>query len=148
MEKTVRLSRKTILYILITAGLLIFFASVEAILKAKDTELFLLLQKAMADKGKTLLYPEYVTVTLMSYFMKILTPMGYAITAYLAFKTFRYGNSFMAVWGIVLLGSLVLHLLTLELNNIFFYITGLFYLMLLASLIMLKSEYDREINNR
>lgn len=145
MEKTQKLPGKILLFIILISGITIFFASVETVLKAKDTELFSLINEDFARKGMPLLeYSDYVFSVLSMYFMKIASPIGYTLTAYLSFKKFRFGKSFLGVWAIVLFGSLILHLLTMELYNIFYYLIAAGFLLLMGSIFMLRSEFVQQ----
>lgn len=147
MEITRKLPQKILMFILITSGIMILLSSVEALLKAKDTELFYMVSNRLKENGTgEIAYSDYVFSLLSVYFMKIIPPIGYSITSYLSFRIFRFGKSFMAVWGIVLLGSLVLHILTLEINNIFYYIIGIGYVLLFISIFLLKSDFDKQTN--
>lgn len=113
--------RKTSLFfVMITTAICVLSDALDALMRGKDSEAFLLAQAA--EPG--LLPGDYLALIAISMLAGLLVPVAYAV--YQIISLYRRGQSRMAraIWGVLLAGTLALRLLSLDLYSVFSLISG------------------------
>lgn len=140
MEDLRRLPRSAFYRIIIICGILIILASIEILAKAKDLDYFNYVNQGLQAQGNPLLtYGDYIVSMLALYVGRIILPVGLGINTYFAFIKIGYNRIFVWSWGIFTIAALAFHLLSLELNSIFYYLFIGIYLLLSVFLFRLNN---------
>ena len=144
MREQIEMSR-TIFYIILgLCATVIIMASLEVIMKVKDTQLFemWLLQPniKLEAVGKTdnQMYSTYINMYLSTFLVRVVTPIGLAIHSYLTLSKLRVNKLYVNVWSVLLVGSFLLSILGEGYYSIFFIISGIAYVALVGMMIHLR----------
>lgn len=139
MEDLRRLPKNAFYRIIILCGILIVLASIEILAKAKDLDYFNYVNQGLEAQGRlAMAYGDYIVSMLAVYFGRIILPVGLGLNAYFAFIKIGYNRIFIWSWGIFTIAALLFHLLSLELNSIFYYLFIVLYLLLSVVLFGLR----------
>lgn len=131
MEALRRLPKNAFYRIIIVCGLLISLASIEILAKAKDLDYFNYVNQSLQSQGTPVMtYGDFIVSMLAVYVGRILLPVGLGLNTYFAFIKIGYNKIFIWSWGIFTIAALAFHLLSLELNSIFYYLFIVIYLLL------------------
>ena len=143
MEALRRLPKTAFYRIIIVCGLLIILASIEILAKAKDLDYFNYVNQSLQAQGTPVLtYGDFIVSMLAVYVGRILLPVGLGLNTYFAFIKIGYNKIFIWSWGIFTIAALAFHLLSLELNSVFYYLFIVIYL-LLAIFLFGLNESDK-----
>lgn len=141
MEALRRLPKTAFYRIIIGCGLLIILASLEILAKAKDLDYFNYVNQGLQAQGSSAMtYGDFIVSMLAVYVGRILLPVGLGLSTYFAFIKIGYNKIFIWSWGIFTGAALAFHLLSLELNSIFYYLFIVNYLLLALFLFRLNES--------
>lgn len=143
MDKTGHISKKIFITALIICALLVMVASVEAISNLSNIDSFNSFKEALTYENQSQAFEIYKEKVIILYFMRIAPFIGFGINLALAYYKTGYTRMFLVIWSMVLLGTLVLHILSLDINNIYFYIFILGHVLLIITLFSMSSSLEK-----
>jgi hypothetical protein len=138
--------KKQYYFLLFSMAALLFFLSLDVIVRVKDYSLFLLWVEQNGDSVSS--YTEakqfsmYMTANLSYYVIKSIIPILFSLQSYFAYIKTRISNIYLVVWGILIVGSFVYHILEFHFGSILYYCIIITYLIIIGTLISLYNEIN------
>ena len=143
MKENISMSKGIFYTIVILCATIILSNSIDAIIRAKDIDLFNMWINDVSQKIDTVnqsreqLYSTYLTMCLSNFFVRVVTPMGLAINSYFSFIKLGVSKLFVSIWTVLLIGLFAFTLIGQSLNSIFFIISSVCYVVLVVLIINL-----------
>ncbi len=146
MDAITKLPKKHFYIIIAALAIIILSLSLEVMMKVKDITLYKdWINNALKD-GMSFNYDEsfsiYVTANLSKFFQNLVVPMALGIHSYVALIKIRINKLFVFMWTVLLIGAGLFIGIELNLNSVFYYITVLFYIILVVTILSLISVID------
>jgi hypothetical protein len=134
-------------WILILCAVLIFAASVETMMRVKDSGLFDVWRSTLQGNDhleltQNELFSVYVSIHLSLYLMKIIVPLALGVYTYFAYVKLGINKLFVFVWTVLVLGSAALTAVEVNLGSFFYYFNLIAYAILALTLLSLLETTD------
>jgi hypothetical protein len=138
---------KKMYWILILCAVLIFAASVETMMRVKDSGLFDVWRSTLQgndhlELAQNELFSVYVSIHLSLYLMKIIVPLALGVYTYFAYVKLGINKLFVFVWTVLVLGSAALTAVEVNLGSFFYYFNLIAYAILALTLLSLLEATD------
>ncbi|MGL5067833.1 MAG: hypothetical protein ACRC6T_08475 [Sarcina sp.] len=154
MRDSIELSKKNFYIIVMLCATIILMVSLETILMVKDNNMFELwtsnpnlINKININDGQET-YSIYLTMCLSMFFIKVITPVAFAINTYLALIKLRISKLFVQTWVILLIGLFTFVVLMEKFYSIFFIINAGAYLLLVIMMIYFWVAINKRKNEQ
>lgn len=122
---------KYVLRLLVVAALIIIFASLEALMMAKSTEIF----DAFINKNPDMDFNQYLAFTLTNFLSTIFEPALISLFTFFTYKKFGIKMIYKIVFGIIVLLKVINLIVKFQLDSIFYYIILIFYFIFLMFIV-------------
>lgn len=144
MEINRGIPKRIFTFAMVVCGIIIAIASFEALGNITNTDSFNRLKETLSDENKPYAFEHFKENIIMLYFIRVVPFIGFGINIGLAYYKVGFTRAFLVIWSMVLLGTLVLHVLTMDYRSIYFYIYILGHILLIGSLFSLSSHLERK----
>lgn len=132
---------KNIFYLIVgICSAIIMLTSIDILFRAKDTELFNMwlsntnFSQEFLMKTKEELFSEYLQMNISIFIVRVVTPMAIAIHSYFTFTKLRVNKLYVVLWSLIAIGTFLLTSLGEQFYSIFFIMSGICYLILIATM--------------
>ena len=132
---------KNIFYLIVgICSAIIMLTSIDILFRAKDTELFNMwlsntnFSQEFLMKTKEELFSEYLQMNISIFIVRVVTPMAIAIHTYFTFTKLRVNKLYVVLWSLIAIGTFLLTSLGEQFYSIFFIMSGICYLILIATM--------------
>ncbi|MBN2557747.1 MAG: hypothetical protein JXB33_03215 [Clostridia bacterium] len=147
MKENVRLPKKQFYIISVCLGLVIFFLSIEVMMKVKDVLLYNKWFLKASAEGLGASYEDafgiYVSLNLGGFFLKTSIPMALGVYTYFAYVKMRINKLFVFIWTILLIGAAAFVAMEMNFASVFYYIELALYAVLIIVILSLVNLFDR-----
>lgn len=145
MNLTKKFPLKFLYMIIIVSAIIVTFASVEVLIKAKNVDFYnsyikILKEQGVLNDG----LQKYLTYMTGMYFARIAVPVGLSLNALYAWKKDLLTKMFIVGWTIFLSGAMAFSLLTLETTSAFYYIFLILFIVLIIIVLSLNKEFSEK----
>lgn len=143
MRDSIEMPRGTFYTIEAICAVILMITSLEMLIKAKDTSLFNMwlsngnLGKDLLNQTVNQLYSTYLNVCILTFFVRVITPMAVAIHSYFTFTKLRVNKMFVIIWSVIIVGAFALTFLGEQYFSVFFIGSGIGYLALILTMFYL-----------
>lgn len=154
MRDSIDMSKKIFYSIIGLCALIIMMISMETILMVKDNGMFELwrsnpsLTPEVAGQSTQEIYSVYLTMCLSMFFIKVITPIALAINTYFSFVKLRINKLFVQIWVVLLIGLFAFTAIGETFYSIFFIISAVSYIGLVAIMIYLWVQINKKKNEQ
>lgn len=142
--KRTRISKGLFTFTMAVCALVILMASVEAIRNITDLDAFETLKGIMTEENRDFAFEAFRQNVMMLYFIRIIPFVGFGINMALAYYRTGFSRVFNVVWSMVLLGTLVLHILSRDFRNFYYYVYIIGHILLIGSLFRINSAIVKD----
>ena len=146
MNASKKFPLKYLYLIIIVSSIIVTFASVEVLIKARNIDFYNSYIKVLKEKGVISdTFQSFLTYMVGIYFARIAVPIGLSLNSLYAWKRDLLTKVFIGGWTIFLLGALLFSALTLEFQSIFYYIFLVLFIILIIIVLSLATVFrDRK----
>ena len=145
MRDIIQISRKEFYIVVGFCAAIIILNSIDAMFKVKDLDMFdfwlnnINPHQAIGETREEM-YHTYLTMCLSNFFVRIITPIGFSLHTYYALLKTGINKSYVWIWSILLIASLVFSILGEKIITIFLIATGIGYIGLFIALYTLHKK--------
>lgn len=144
MNSYIKLPQINLYLILISCGIIISSVSLETMIIVKDVDLY---NKWLSEINEiNSLNPElfntYVSLNLIQFSLKVITPMALAIHSYFAFFYTRINKLFVFIWTALTVMSLGYTAFEMRFESVFYFISILSYIVLIYGITSITKSID------
>jgi hypothetical protein len=142
MKSYTKLPSKQLYLILILCAIIIFFTSIETMMKVKDVDLYQewlhtldYLNSSQITQDQS--FESYLMVNLIFYFFKVIIPIALSVNAYLAYTRIRINYLLIFIWSVLALGGLAYTVVEMSFYSVFYYVSVVSYIILFIVILSL-----------
>lgn len=121
---------KKLITILVVTALMVFIASLEALIHTKSVEVLNTYLAAFPNQTPN----DFMTFTLMNYLSNIFTPIIISAFLFFTYNKLKPNRYYSIFFGALILNRLVLKILNFDIHSIFYYILLVLYIVLLLAI--------------
>lgn len=146
MREVIQISRKEFYIIVGLCAGIIFLNSLDALIRVKDLDMFDMWIKGsnitteLIGKTSDEMYYTYLTMNLSKFFVRVITPIGLALHTYYALMKTGVNKSYVLIWSLLLVGSVLFSLLGESFITIFLVATVLLYIGLIIVMVTISKQ--------
>lgn len=130
---------KFILRVLIVSALIVFIASIEALMSAKSKELFDVYLKVY--KNGT--FPDFINLVLINFLLTILEPALIALYTFFIGKRFKINLIYKVVFTALLIIRFINLIIKFNFTSVFYFIILILYFILIVLIVTYPTEKGR-----
>lgn len=123
-ENSIKKENKFVNRLLIVAFVIVFLASLEALMMAKSMDIF----DAFIEKNPDMNFDQYISFVLVNFFSTIFEPVLIALFTFFTYKKLGINKIYKIVFGIIVLLKIVNIITKFQLDSIFYYAIIVFYI--------------------
>lgn len=128
--------KKRLLLILIVATLIIFVASLNALIMAKSKEIY----EAFLQQNPNMNFDQFISFVIITFFTNIFEIAIISIFTFLTFNKIRFNKIYKIVFGVIVLLRIFNHILSFNLDSVFYYVLLVLYLIFFVLIITVPTK--------
>lgn len=128
--------KKRLLLILIVATLIIFVASLNALIMAKSKEIY----EAFLQQNPNMNFDQFISFVIITFFTNIFEIAIISIFTFLTFNKIRFNKIYKIVFGVIVLLRIFNHILSFSLDSVFYYVLLVLYLIFFVLIITVPTK--------
>lgn len=128
--------KKRLLLILIVATLIILVASLNALIMAKSKEIY----EAFLQQNPNMNFDQFISFVIITFFTNIFEIAIISIFTFLTFNKIRFNKIYKIVFGVIVLLRIFNHILSFNLDSVFYYVLLVLYLIFFVLIITVPTK--------